>query len=129
MKKVCRIFTMFLFLSLIPVLCFASTVTLQWDANSETDLAGYKVYYAADSNLQPFKGVGATEGASPVTLLKVTTATLSNLDPSKTYYFAVTAYNKTGQESTYSNIVTVPAWPKAPINLRSIAINVTVTLP
>lgn len=29
--------------------------------------------------------------------------TVTGLDPDTTYYFAVTAYNLVGQESTYSN--------------------------
>ena len=88
--------------------CFATNVSLQWSANTETNIAGYKVYYQADSSTQPFKGTGATEGASPVDVRNQTTATLSNLDPARTYYIAVTAYNTSGQESAYSNIVTLP---------------------
>lgn len=75
----------------------ARDVTLQWDANTETTVAGYKVYYNADSAGPPFSGTG--------TVGKVTSTTLTGLDPSKTYYFAVTAYDATGTESTYSNIV------------------------
>ncbi|MDD2733441.1 MAG: Ig-like domain-containing protein [Desulfuromonadaceae bacterium] len=88
--------------------CFAETVALSWDANSESDLGGYKVYYKADSLSLPFDGTGAGEGGSPVDVHNLTTATVSGLDPSRTYYFAVTAYNTSGIESTYSNIVTVP---------------------
>ena len=87
--------------------CFATTVTLQWDANTDTDLAGYKVYYQADSSTpQPFQGAGAT----PTIVLKpATTATISGLDSAHAYYFAVTAYNTAGVESAYSNIVSIPA--------------------
>ena len=85
--------------------CFATTVTLQWDPNTATDLAGYKVYYQADSSTQPFQGAGAT----PVLIGKATTtATISGLVSSHAYYFAVTAYNTSGVESAYSNIVSVP---------------------
>jgi hypothetical protein len=87
--------------------CFAETVVLSWDANSESDLSGYKVHYKADSSTLPFDGAGAGEGGSPVDVHNLTTATISGLDPGRTYYFAVTAYNTTGIESAYSNIVTV----------------------
>jgi chitinase len=108
---------------LIATVASASTVILQWDANTETDLAGYKVYYS-NTNVQPFVGTGAVEGASGITIAKgTTTATLSGLNPAKAYYFAVTAYNTSGMESVYSNIVVVPAFPKSPSNLRFIAVS------
>jgi len=87
--------------------CFAATVTLSWDPNTEATLAGYKVYYKADTSTLPFNGTGAVEGASPINVNNQTTATVSGLDPTKTYYFAVTSYDTSGVESSYSNIVTV----------------------
>jgi len=87
--------------------CFASTVTLQWNANTETDLAGYRVYYRADSSAVPFAGTGATQGASPIDVAKNTTATISGLDSGHANFFAVTAYNTAGVESPYSNVVTI----------------------
>jgi chitinase len=92
--------------------CFASTVVLQWDPNTDADLAGYKVYYQADSSTPPFTGKVTNEGAnggdSPINVGNITTATISGLDPTHPYYFAVTAYNTSGVESAYSNIVYVP---------------------
>lgn len=73
----------------------AADVTLQWDANSESDLAGYKVYY----------GTAPGVYGTPITLGKVTTYTIPSLPPG-TYYFAVTAYNTSGLESGYSNVAT-----------------------
>ena len=80
----------------------AADVTLAWDPNSETDLAGYKVYYGTASGV-----FGA-----PITLGKVTTYTVTGLAPG-TYYFAVTAYNAAGLESGFSNEVftTIPGTP------------------
>jgi len=75
----------------------AATVELQWDSNSESDLAGYRVYYAA----------GALVGPMMIDVGNQTTATVSGLDPAYGYSFAVTAYNASNQESSYSNIVTV----------------------
>jgi chitinase len=104
------LFTWVLFLSGQAV-CFASTVVLQWD--TLTGITGYKVYYQADSATQPFQGTGATEGKSPIAIpnpvgQSTTSATISNLDPTRTYYFAVTTYNASG-ESAYSNIVAINA--------------------
>ncbi|WP_162605085.1 Ig-like domain-containing protein [Geomonas oryzae] len=79
----------------------ASTVSLQWDASPDTAVTGYKVYYQPDSTATPFQG-------APMDVQNVTAATVNNLDPSHSYSFAVTAYDATGAESTYSNVVTVP---------------------
>lgn len=78
----------------------ATSVDLQWDANTETDLDGYKVLYVADSN--------DFANATIVDVKNITTATINNLDPSKSYNFAVKAYNTVGMESSLSNIVNVP---------------------
>jgi hypothetical protein len=99
------------FLSMVfGSVCFASTVVLQWEPVADSDLGGYKVYYQADSSAQPFQGTGADQGPSPIVVpknLSQTTATISGLDLTRSYYFAVVAYNTTGIESPYSNIVTI----------------------
>ena len=90
----------------VQATCFAYDLKLAWDANTEPDIAGYNVYYKEDSSSLPFNGIGSTEGASPINVHDQTTTTISGLDPSRTYYIAVTAYNTSGLESPYSNIVT-----------------------
>lgn len=107
--------------------CSALSVALSWDANTESNLAGYKVYYQADSSAIPFQGAGAVEGASPVQVYNKTTATISGLDPGRTYYFAITAYDTAGMESSYSNIVTVPESAPPTVALSSPANNSTVS--
>src|SRR5688572_1051403 len=84
---------------LIAVSTFASafsthalqSVTLAWDANSETNLVGYKLYFGTSSrqytNVSNLGNVLSTS----VTLLE-----------GSTYYFAVTAVNALGIESDYS---------------------------
>jgi hypothetical protein len=93
----------------------AESVNLKWNANTETDLAGYRIYYQADNPLPPFIGTGATEGASPVDVGNVTTGTISGLAPGHVYYFAATAYNTSALESIYSNVVIVSFMPVAVI--------------
>ena len=111
--------------------CFATTVTLQWDSVTDPNLAGYKVYYQANSSTQPFEGTGATQGASPITFSNVTTATISGLNSANAYYFAVTTLDSSGNESAYSNIVTVAEYPTvsvtAPANNSSVSGTVSVT--
>jgi predicted phage tail protein len=85
---------------LAPSSLFAADVSLAWDANSETDLAGYRIYY----------GTSSRSYGSPVTLGKVTTYTVQSLS-SGTYFFTVTAFNSSGAESGYSNEVTTTIAP------------------
>ena len=72
---------------------------------ADPTLAGYRIYYgiASKTYLQPV-GQGLVVG-------NVTTYTLSGLDPATTYYFAVTAYDQSGNESVLSNeaVKTLPA--------------------
>jgi hypothetical protein len=75
----------------------ANTATLAWNASTESDLAGYKVY----------RGTGSgTFGAPLTTLPKTTTSyTATGLQNGTTYFFVITAYDNSGNESTYSNEV------------------------
>ena len=47
-----------LFVLSLPSLGYALDVTLAWDANSETDLAGYKLYYGTTLG-GPYNGSGS----------------------------------------------------------------------
>jgi fibronectin type 3 domain-containing protein len=80
---------------LVTVANLIGEVTLAWDANTEADLAGYRVY------------VGTTAGVyvSNVDVGNVTTYTVTGLSVGQTYFFAVTAYNDGAAESGYSNEV------------------------
>lgn len=89
-----------LFVLLTTVPCLASSVALQWDANTESDLAGYKIYYVAD--------LSSFDTAIILDVKNVTTYTIANLDPSKAYSIALKAYNIAGMESAFSNVVTIP---------------------
>ena len=87
-----------------------NTVTLAWDANTEPDLAGYKVYWGRSSGHYDNTPVPTVAPSANPTFI---TPAL----PNGTWYFAVTAYNTAGLESGYSNevsktIATAPAPPK-----------------
>ncbi|QWV91832.1 fibronectin type III domain-containing protein [Geomonas oryzisoli] len=116
---------MFLLLS-FPGTCLATSVTLAWDPSPDTDLAGYRIYYQANSANLPFQGTGAVQGSAPVDGGNVTTASITGLDPANAYYFAVTAYDSTGQESVYSNIVQVPETLPPVVSVTSPTDNTTV---
>ncbi len=71
---------------------FAADAMLSWSANTESDLAGYRVHY------------GTTSGSYPtvIDVGRVTTYTVTGLGAG-TYYFVLTAYNTAGGESGFSN--------------------------
>ena len=70
-------------------------ITLEWDASSGSDIAGYKIYYGPSSrNYDTVIDVG-----------NYTSISITDLEDNETYYFAVTAYNADGDESGYSNEV------------------------
>lgn len=83
---------------------FAKDLTLAWDANPEPGVIGYRVYYNNGSSSLPLNGIDAAEGPSPIDVKGQLTVTLSGLEDSEIYYFAVTAYTAEG-ESDFSNIV------------------------
>jgi hypothetical protein len=102
----------------MAVPAFAGDVTLLWDANSETDLAGYKIYYKVAQGGEPYDGTGLIEGDSPIDVGNVTEFNLTGLDlKNNNYYFVATAYSTGGFETGYSNEVTTTP-PGIPQGLR-----------
>ncbi|WP_029917607.1 putative Ig domain-containing protein [Pelobacter seleniigenes] len=102
------------------VLLFATTalaksVTLSWDP-SPSNITGYKIYYDTQSAETPFVGIDAIEGDSPIDVGNVLTYTVTGLYDDEDYYFAVTAYDGSGNESTYSNVVVSAAVGTQPQN-------------
>lgn len=98
---------------LVSVWARAGQVTLAWDPNTESDLAGYRVHY------------GTASGVYTATVevdRNTTTCTVLNLTSGQTYYFAASAFNSAGESSGYSNEVSAaiespnlaPATPSAP---------------
>jgi fibronectin type 3 domain-containing protein len=75
-------------------------VMLEWDENTEPDLDGYKLYYGSASRSYGYI----------IDVGNQTDFTVVDLVEGETYYFAVTAYNTSGYESSYSNevVYTVP---------------------
>lgn len=109
------------FLYFLTVNCFATTqVSLRWDPNSESDLAGYRVFCREQSQSYDYLNP-SWEGRD-------TYCTISNLDETKTYYFVSRAYDIYGNESensielchkplvTYNQPPTADAGPDQTVN-------------
>lgn len=77
---------------LFPGVALCSDITIAWDANNESNLVGYFLYYGTISrNYTAIIDVG-----------NKLQQTVTDLQDGTTYYFAVTAYNQDNYESDYS---------------------------
>jgi hypothetical protein len=73
----------------------ALEIRLEWDANTDANLAGYRVYY----------GTASGTYSKTIDVGNRIRSKVDVTDPSQTYYFVVTAYNTAGLESAPSNEV------------------------
>lgn len=98
-------------LALLLSVLSAWAVTLEWDANTETNLVGYRVYVGKLS--RQYICVATNLGKTN------TTCVLTNL--TGTNFFAVTAFDTDNLESEFSDEVSAVIKPKAPMRLRFVA--------
>jgi len=93
----------------------AGQVALAWTASSSSSVAGYKTYY------------GTASGAytSSVDSGKTTSVSVTSLQDGLKYYFAVVAYDASGNKSAYSNEVaaTLPAVANAAFSASATSVN------
>jgi len=117
MKKILIVALLVLF----PFVCFAHDIEFEWDPNTETDLAGYRLYQSNTSG--QYGSTPVAEIAHPST-----GKALTNLVDGQ-YFWVVTAFDMSGNESAYSNEVT---WtfedgdPAAPAIRIKVVVEVTV---
>ncbi len=72
----------------------AAVVDVSWNANTEADLAGYKLYYGTTSGVYEL----------PIDVGKVTSYSVTvNPKVTTTYYVTLTAYDMSGNESPKSD--------------------------
>jgi len=88
MKKL-RVMFVLLVLTFFSAVCWGMGIEVTWIANTESDLAGYKIYY----------GTAAGVYGTPVSVGKVTTYNLTGLADDTTYYIRMSAYDTAGNES------------------------------
>ncbi len=92
--SVCLLAFSLLFSGILARNSNAADVLLSWYASTESDLAGYRIYFGSASGVY----------GAPIDVGNVTIHKLSGLTTG-TWYFAITAYNSSGLESGYSNEV------------------------
>ncbi|WNM61273.1 Ig-like domain-containing protein [Candidatus Nitrospira neomarina] len=82
----------------------SNSATLQWTANQEANLAGYRIY----------RGTNPGVYGVPTTVGKITTYQYTQLLTDKTHYFTVTAFDASGNESLPSPEVKKYIAPSSP---------------
>ncbi len=103
-----------LLLGLYPVAATAESVNLAWDPNTEADLAGYIVHTGPSSRCE--KKCNCEKNppvcrkrvySQTIDVGPVTTFTVYDLVEGETYFFAVTAYDFSDNDSGFSNEVSI----------------------
>jgi hypothetical protein len=79
----------------------AEEVALAWDANRDSELEGYGVYFKAGADGPPYDFFGYV-GISDLPDVDSPEFTVSGLKSNTTYHFAITAYDTAGNESAFS---------------------------
>lgn len=109
-----KLFTILAILAIAGI-AQAATVQVTWNPNTEPDLSGYKLYH----------GTASGQYGEPVDVGNVT-GHVMEITPQHgaTYYFALTAYDTSGNESGYSDEAScfIPdgVKPEKPTGLRAI---------
>ena len=109
-----KLFTILAILAIAGI-AQAATVQVTWNPNTEPDLSGYKLYH----------GTASGQYGEPVDVGNVTEHVME-ITPQHgaTYYFALTAYDTSGNESGYSDEATcfIPDGraPEKPTGLKAI---------
>lgn len=81
------------------------TATLSWNVNTEDDLAGYRIYYGAEKRTGdcPPAGYPQKVEVGKTATPEKPSYKLENLENGKTYYFSITSYDASGNESCFSD--------------------------
>lgn len=104
------------------LLVSANSVTLAWNPNQETNLAGYRLYQKDNARSKTYLPVAEiTERESE--MIK-TSVVVPNLKTSVTYTWVLTAFTDDGLESDYSNSVSFVFRPHIKIEKNQVGIPV-----
>ena len=95
-----------LILALLPTILCAAIVRISWNANTESDLEGYRVFYGTSHGSYSYV----------INVGRRTTIDVSGLAAGTTYSLAVTAFDFNGNESAFSTeqSVSIPSGGSEP---------------
>jgi hypothetical protein len=119
-KSVLLILVIFLFL--LTGVVFAADVTLEWDPNTETDLAGYKVYQGVESGNYN-KNWTIECGPNDVKCCTYISTDLSD----GSYFWTATAFDKLGNESGFAEEISITIDTSAPGSPQSFKATIRVS--
>jgi hypothetical protein len=76
---------------------------LSWSANTESDLTGYRIYYGTSPRTGncPPAGYPEKTDVGKTNNPGAPTQAIENLTPGKTYYFSISSYDISGNESCF----------------------------
>jgi len=89
---------------MFPTVAFAVSVNFSWIPNSESNIAGYKIYYGTTTGGEYPNFVDINNNIPDPSDGRIN-GTVTGLTNGITYYFVCTAYNDLGIESSYSSEV------------------------
>lgn len=72
---------------------------LSWNASTESDVSGYRIYYGTSKRTGDCPQGGY---AKKIDVGNKTSYKIENLKPNSIYYFSVTSYDSSGKESCFS---------------------------
>jgi fibronectin type 3 domain-containing protein len=83
-----------------PASIATASAQFEWDPNTETDLAGYKIY----------KGSSSGQYGAPIATLPASSTSYEadGLQKGSTYFFVVTAFDNSGNEGPLSAELSIP---------------------
>ncbi len=99
-----------------------SRISVSWQANSEPDLAGYRVYYKSGASGPPWDGTAAVEGRPSPVMVTDTNCLLHGLAVGTNYFVAVSSVDTTGNESPLSAAIQVTTTAGAPMPPTSVTV-------
>lgn len=106
--KLLIIYTVLFVMVLVYITCSNAqqTITLKWNANSESDLAGYEIFMRKEGESYDYSSPIWKKNLSELADPNNPTAVITDLDENITYMFVAKAFDTDNNESADSNEVT-----------------------
>jgi hypothetical protein len=97
---------LFCFCLIMPAISYATSATITWNRNQEPDMAGYRIYYGTQEGQYTDSFTIFDSANEPLERSYV----MDGLGEGMTYYISIKAFDLAGQESEYSEAlsITVP---------------------